>query len=102
MPTIAPYGAWPSPLSATSIASGDVSLYEPDLDEQVRRGCLEPRPDEGGRYVLVCDGEAITPDDVNVRTRVHEYGGGAWLVAGDSAFFCNFADQRLYLQRVGG
>ncbi len=101
MPTIAPYGSWPSPLSATSIASGDVSLYEPDLDDQGRPWWLERRPDEGGRYVLVCDGEAITPEDVNVRTRVHEYGGGAWLLAGDTAYFCNFADQRLYRQRAG-
>ena len=40
----------------------------------------------------------------NVRTRVHEYGGGAFLVApaGDTVYFSNFADQRLYAQAVGG
>ncbi len=101
MTTTAPYGSWPSPLSATGIAGGDVSLNEPALDEQGRPWWLERRPDEGGRYVLVRDGEAITPEGMNVRTRVHEYGGGAWLLHGDTAYFCNFADQRLYRQRVG-
>ncbi len=98
---IAAYGSWPSPLSAAAIASGETSLYEPDLDTEGVPWWLERRPDEGGRYVLVRDGEALTPADMNVRTRVHEYGGGAWLLHGDTAFFSNFADQRVYRQRLG-
>jgi dipeptidyl aminopeptidase/acylaminoacyl peptidase len=36
-----------------------------------------------------------------VRTRVHEYGGGAWhLAAPDLVLFVNFSDQRLYRQRL--
>ena len=46
---------------------------------------LESRPDESGRVVVrrwsaetgVVD---VTPEGTNVRTRVHEYGGGAWAV----------------------
>ena len=34
----------------------------------------------------------------NVRTRVHEYGGGAYWVHGGSVFFANWDDQRLYRQ----
>jgi len=46
--------------------------------------------------------EEVTPAEVNVRTRVHEYGGGAWcLAAPDLALFVDFADQRLYRQRFG-
>jgi len=37
-----------------------------------------------------------------VRSRVHEYGGGAWLRHGDSVFFSNFEDQRLFRQEPGG
>ena len=37
----------------------------------------------------------------NVRTRVHEYGGGAYLVDAGTVYFCNDADQRLYRQRPG-
>ena len=40
----------------------------------------------------------ITPAPYNVRTRVHEYGGGAWTVAEGILYFSNFADGRLYRQ----
>ena len=39
-----------------------------------------------------------TPRLSNVRTRVHEYGGGAWTVAEGILYFSNFADGRLYRQ----
>ena len=46
--------------------------------------------------------EEVTPAAVNVRTRVHEYGGGSWtLAAHDLVLFADFADQRLYRQRLG-
>ena len=40
----------------------------------------------------------ITPAPFNVRTRVHEYGGGSYLVHQGTVYFSNFADQRLYRQ----
>lgn len=48
----------------------------------------------------------VTPAEAsgfNVRTRVHEYGGGASLVApgGGTIYFVNFSDQRLYRQDIG-
>ena len=60
---------------------------------------------EAGRQVLVRlgpDGMGIdlTPAPFSVRTRVHEYGGGAALATGGSVYFSNFADQRLY--RIDG
>jgi hypothetical protein len=62
---------------------------------------LERRPNEGGRSVLVRrreDGrhQELTPQGFNVRTRVHEYGGGAYIVAGGQIYFSNFSDQRVY------
>ena len=67
----------------------------------------ELRPSEGGRTVLVRrtpDGSItdMTPAPFNVRTRVHEYGGGSYLVVGGVVYFSNFADQRLYRLREGG
>jgi dipeptidyl aminopeptidase/acylaminoacyl peptidase len=41
----------------------------------------------------------VNPAPFNARTRVHEYGGGAYLVADGITYFSNFADQRLYRQR---
>ena len=48
---------------------------------------IERRPEQGGRNVLVClgaDGETctLTPDGFDVRSRVHEYGGGAFCLLG--------------------
>ena len=62
---------------------------------------LEGRADEGGRVVLVRSvpgGEPIevTPADFNLRTMVHEYGGGAYCVHDGVAFCSRFDDQRLY------
>jgi dipeptidyl aminopeptidase/acylaminoacyl peptidase len=68
---------------------------------------LEGKPLEGGRVTVVRyarDGsrQELTPAPFYVRTRVHEYGGGAYLVHDSTIYFSNFADQRLYRQRVGG
>jgi dipeptidyl aminopeptidase/acylaminoacyl peptidase len=94
------YGTWRSPLSAPVIAAQGLRLGAVALDgDDVY--WLEGRPAEGGRTVLVRrrpDGEILemVPSAFNVRTRVHEYGGGAYVVAGGTAYFSNFADQRIY------
>ena len=82
--TTTPYGAWPSPISARSVAEGARRID--DLAAAGDNVCwLERRPEEGGRNVLVClnpDGSTrtLTPDGFDVRSRVHEYGGGAFLL----------------------
>lgn len=99
MTTIAPYGTWRSPITAELVTAAQVGLGQPALD----RGLVywsEARPQEGGRVVLVRqgkDGRAdATPPGFNLRTRVHEYGGGAWLVRNGMIVAVDFADQRLY------
>lgn len=62
---------------------------------------LEGRPSENGRVVLVKAEPGYDPVDVvpagfNVRSGVHEYGGGAYCIHAGIAFFSNFDDQRLY------
>jgi dipeptidyl aminopeptidase/acylaminoacyl peptidase len=106
MPTVAPYGSWRSPIGAELVAAGGVSLDEVRVagDQAL---WLEGRPLEGGRQVVCRAGPAggapqeVTPEGFNVRTRVHEYGGGAYAVHGATVFFANFADQRLYRQDPG-
>ncbi|HEY6014458.1 MAG TPA: prolyl oligopeptidase family serine peptidase, partial [Candidatus Limnocylindrales bacterium] len=105
-PAVAPYGAWASPIRIDDVVGDLVGLAEPWLDgDEVY--WLEARPSEGGRRVLVrlgADGSMadLTPPPLNVRTRVHEYGGGSYTVAGGVVVFSNFADNRLYRLEPGG
>ncbi|HEX4836113.1 MAG TPA: S9 family peptidase [bacterium] len=101
----APYGTWRSPITADLIASGTIGLDQIALDgEDIY--WIEARPAEGGRHVVVRrmpDGRTadVTPPPFSARTRVHEYGGGAYAVSGGTVYFSNFADQRLYRQDPG-
>jgi dipeptidyl aminopeptidase/acylaminoacyl peptidase len=100
---IAPYGTWDSPITAALAAAGSVRIAGTYLDgDDVY--WLETRPAEDGRNVLVRrrDGqiEDVTPTAFNVRTRAHEYGGGALAVVRGIVYFSNDADQRLWRQRV--
>ena len=110
-PTTTPYGAWPSPISARSVAEGARRID--DLAAAGDFVCwLERRPEEGGRNVLVCRNpeggtRTLTPDGFDVRSRVHEYGGGAFLLLPGAPelaphAFVNFSDQRAYLATAAG
>jgi dipeptidyl aminopeptidase/acylaminoacyl peptidase len=104
-PQQAPYGSWKSPITSNLIVAATVGLDQVVLDEADTLW-VESRPTEGGRNVVVRrapDGrtEDVTPALFNVRTRVHEYGGGAYTVDGGVVYFSNFKDQRLYRQRPG-
>ena len=99
---IKPYGSWKSPITSALIVSDSVSLSQPAIDEDDIYW-LEMRPSEGGRNVIVRRDSAgvITdaiPRSFNARTRVHEYGGGDYVVRNGLICFSNFTDQRLYKQ----
>ena len=104
-PTIAPYGSWASPLSAEVLAAGGISFG----DLRSANGRLywtENVPARGGAIALFSlaggSPQQVTPDDANVRTRVHEYGGAPFVVNGDTVYYSQYADQRLYALRHGG
>ncbi len=104
-PTIGRYGSWKSPITTDLIVGESVGLGQIALDgDDVY--WVEMRPSEGGRNVVVRRGQGgtvtdITPAPFNARTRVHEYGGGAYAVRRGMVFFTNFADQRVYRQVAG-
>ena len=106
MPTPAPCGSWKSPITTDQIVAGTFTLrtVQPDGDAIY---WIEARPSEGGRNVIVrcAPGAAtvdVTPPPWNARTRVHEYGDGAFCVKDGVVWFTSF-DQRLYrLGRSGG
>jgi dipeptidyl aminopeptidase/acylaminoacyl peptidase/uncharacterized protein (DUF2132 family) len=101
---VAPFGSWKSHVTADLI-----------VGETIRLGQLailggdvfwtEGRPQEQGRNVLVwcsADGRTadLTPAPLNVRSRAHEYGGGAFTVGRKAGFFTNDADQQVWRIRA--
>jgi dipeptidyl aminopeptidase/acylaminoacyl peptidase len=104
MTTIAGYGGWSSPLAAGDVARAKVSLSELCSDGDAVYW-LESRPAEAGRTVAVrSDALGVSdhsPEGVSIRSRVNEYGGGAFcLLPGRSsgAFaYVDQADQRVWL-----
>jgi hypothetical protein len=112
-----PYGAWPSPITAKFITTSGVKLGSLSLDEADQLHWLEGRPQEKGRQAVVRHVGAgvaggsernavdVTPSDVNIRTRVHEYGGGAYALApasmGGGVVYSDFVSQRLFHLRDG-
>ncbi|MEO9048338.1 MAG: prolyl oligopeptidase family serine peptidase [Candidatus Dormiibacterota bacterium] len=101
---VAPYGSWDSPVTVDLLLKGTVHMRNQmvrwDGDDLY---WSELRPDEAGRIVVcrrTAGGEIadVTPRGLNARTRVHEYGGGHFAVAGGTVWFVNYSDQRLYRQ----
>jgi len=101
----AAYGSWKSPITSDLIVAETIRLMSPGFYGG-NILWLEMHPKEGGRYVLV-EGKPggktteLTPQPFNVRSRVHEYGGGAYTVTNGTVYFSNFADQRVYRQGPG-
>jgi dipeptidyl aminopeptidase/acylaminoacyl peptidase len=97
--TAAPCGTWTSPITADVVAAGATPLSSVALDGGDVYW-LAGRASEGGRTTLLRKrGDSVTeltPAPFNVRTRVHEYGGGALLAVDGTVWFSNFADNRIY------
>ena len=100
----AAFGSWKSPITtdlmlSDSVGLGEIGVYNNDLY------WIEMRPQEKGRYVVVkqtVDGTQtdFISEKYNARTRVHEYGGGSYLVTEKGLVFVNFKDQKLYLKNL--
>jgi dipeptidyl aminopeptidase/acylaminoacyl peptidase len=100
-----PYGSWPSPVSPEQVVAAGRACFSPWLDGPDLYA-LESRPSEGGRVAIIRrdpDGAFVDaiPAGFNARTRVHEYGGGAYTAAGGLLVFSNFSDNLLYRASKG-
>ena len=104
-PIVRPYGSWVSPLSAQRIAEAGVGLSFVRADGPSLYW-LEGRPRERGRSVLMRhrDGEVgeALPPHFDVRSRVHEYGGGAYAASGGLVVFSHFPDGTVWLAGEDG
>jgi len=97
--SIAPFGTWQSPITPEAIVADTVNLDQITIDGDDIYW-IEGRASESGRCVIVRyrNGTTtdVTPAPWNSRTRVHEYGGGAYLVNNGTVYFSNLADQAIY------
>ncbi|MGJ0508201.1 MAG: prolyl oligopeptidase family serine peptidase [Methylocystis sp.] len=96
------FGAWRSPITSDLIVAETIGLSQLRVrgDETF---WVESRPTERGRNVVVRHRAAggivdVNPAPFNARSRVHEYGGGAYLLGEDAVYFTQFDDQMLYQQ----
>jgi dipeptidyl aminopeptidase/acylaminoacyl peptidase len=124
---VAPYGAWASPLSAEALSAGRVSfgdlrsvagrlywtetvpssggisaLFSMESDALGMGGDGSTTGSDASTMVSAAVGSRVSPEGVNVRTRVHEYGGAPFVVAGGTIYYSQFKDQRLYALEPGG
>lgn len=100
---VAPYGFWQSPWTSEQAAAASRDFAELraglgglvwlEYDPADARSCL---------WHWTTDGCAcLTPAEMSVRSRVYEYGGGAFCLAEQGLVFVNEADQQLYWQALG-
>lgn len=99
------FGSWKSPITSDLIVSRTIGIGDIAVDHE-HIYWLEKRPQEQGRNVLVGylgdhQIEDVTPPPLSVRTKIHEYGGGAFIVDSKTVYFSNYADGRIYKQVSG-
>src|SRR5262245_34703472 len=95
-----PFGRWPSALTPRlaaagsrrfgTLAAGPDAVYWSQL-----------RPEQGGRqsiFAATPDGRVreVLPAPFSARSRVHEYGGGEFLLGDGTLYFVNDGDQQIY------
>ena len=97
-----PFGSWPSPISAELVAAGGVKLE----GVAVSAGDVwwqEIRPADQGRSVLVSSAAGDRLEAPwSARSRVHEYGGGAWWLGRRQVYFVEAADQAVHRMLIDG
>jgi dipeptidyl aminopeptidase/acylaminoacyl peptidase len=115
----AAFGGWSSPIDAALLVQGAARIDEVIVDgawiywgegrptEQGRTAIMR-RPLDDANFAAALDGtlddaavsaaepHEVTPPGTDVRTRVHEYGGGAWWVEAGVLLYVDAAQQRVW------
>ena len=94
-----PYGTWPSSISPELVIAGTPKYQEPSINNK-QIYWLQTLAEEKGRVTIMrYDGkqiQSILPRPLSAKSKVHEYGGGSYLVDRDSLYFVLADDQRIY------
>lgn len=99
-----PFGSWPSLITTSLLAEESMGLGQVETDGATVYWS-ERRPAEARTVVMRAEpGKEpidLIPAEYSVGTQVHTYGGGAFTMFGETLFFSNNADQRVYAVRDG-
>ena len=94
-----PFGSWKSPITGKAITTSVVGLSELKTNQQ-SIFWLESRPQDNGRNVpvrfLQGGKQDLVTDEFSARSRVHEYGGGAYCIGAGNIYIVNSADQNIH------
>ncbi len=95
-----PFGSWPSPVSADDLVASGGTPADPGSDGGLVHW-LRTTPETGSRVILSrreADGSTtdLSPEWMSVRSRVHEYGGGAWGARDGVVVGVDLTTQRLW------
>ncbi|MFT5082434.1 MAG: dipeptidyl aminopeptidase/acylaminoacyl peptidase [Lentisphaeria bacterium] len=100
----APYGSWLSPISADMVAGKTPKISETQLCGKRIFWC-ESLPDEKGRVAIMMQDDSgsqcILPRPLSAKSKVHEYGGGAYCVNENTLYFVLADDQCIYRAEIG-
>lgn len=93
-------GAWPSPIDPEAVAAAGVKLGQTAITGS-HVYWTERRPREGGRTTVMRAAgdfvaQELVPAPWDVRSTVHEYGGGAFAVSDERLWFVHGPDQAVY------
>lgn len=104
-PQMASCGSWKSPITSDLIVDQTVGIGSLAVN-QGNIYWLEKRPQEQGRNLLLGYGNSeevkiFTPAPLSVRSKIHEYGGGAFVVDENTIYFSNYQDGKIYQQVIG-
>ena len=99
------YGSWLSPITAKMVAQETITFSEINLTNDTVYW-LELRPGQKGRVALMSHNKShkkeLLPEKYSVKTKVHEYGGGALLVTKNKIYFVNYDDQQICCLQENG
>lgn len=109
-PVTAPYGSWVSPIGVTEVVAAGATMSSL-ISDGADLWWLETQPEQDGRAAVVClrgadegfgEVSEVTPHPVNVRSRVNEYGGGAFDVRDSVLVYCDDSDRSVKLRTPDG
>lgn len=105
MKQIAPHGSWVSTITEEMVSGKSPKLSETRMNSG-RVFWLEALADENGRSAVMMHDQGINrcvlPRPLSVKSKAHEYGGGAYTVYENTLFFVLGDDQKIYRLNIDG